>query len=235
MLRRFLGDRGAGEDSAEQPRGTRGANPPQLDVGAYALDSRLSARIALTADRLLEMLNEAQSIHLRDVVLESLVDGHKVSLPELDVQREELLAIAMVGPRGSEARRRATRSVGTALRIGPYRIWGLLHSVLSADAMSPLHGHRPMVPLTRVTIVYDLAGIQRIEELPGIIMNREAIEQVNEAIVEADTLAIALDRDYGILGRLAQPTSVPLPLPDLAPEPTATGPESGGESEESWT
>jgi hypothetical protein len=219
MLRRFLGDRGGGADSAGRSRGSGGPNAQQFDLSAYALDSRVTARIALSGERLLELVNEAQTIQLRDVVLEALEDGHKLNLKELEVQRDELLAIAMVGPRGMEARRRATRAVPVALRIGPYRIWGLLHSLLSADAMSPLHGHRPMVPVTRVTIVYDLAATRRIEELPGLIVNREAIEHVNEKITEADTLAVSLDLEYGILGRVAPPTPTLMP-PDeaLAPE-----------------
>src|SRR5436309_13896650 len=160
MLRRFLGKRAGGAENAGRSGAVRGGQSSQFDLTAYALDSRVTGRISLTAERLLEMLNESQTIRLRNVVVEALTDGHKVSLPELDVEREELLAVAMVGPRGMEARRRATREVATALRIGPYRTWGMLHSVLSADAMSPLHGHRPMVPFTNVTIVYDLGGIQ---------------------------------------------------------------------------
>src|SRR5262249_19119931 len=156
-----------------------GESSAEYEFAAYALDCRITARIRVADARILDVLNESTAIELRDVLVEALDDGHRVSLPSLSVGRDELLGVAMVGPRGAEARRRATRTVPAAIRIGPYRVWGLVHSMLSADAMSPLHGHRPMVPLTRATIVYDLAGIQRVEELPGLIVNRGEIDHVN--------------------------------------------------------
>ncbi len=56
----------------------------------YAEDSILSGRVALTADRLTDLLNEHDQYTLVDVLVESLVDGRAVERREVLVDRDEL-------------------------------------------------------------------------------------------------------------------------------------------------
>lgn len=149
------------------------------------------------------MLNDALTVRFRDVVVLALEDGHVVEMPELEVGRDELLAVKVVGPRGNAGRRRPTREHGVAMSLGPYRIWGYVHSLPSADPLSGLQGHRAMVPLTEVVLRYRRNGVAEREQLAGLIVNRGMVDRLNQPAPDADEEDRRLDDSYGIAARAA--------------------------------
>lgn len=187
----------------------------ELSVSGYAQDCVIGGHVRLAGERLTDMLNEALTVRFRDVVVLALDDGHVVEMEELEVGRDELLAVKVVGPRGNAGRRRPTREHGVAMSLGPYRIWGYVHSLPSADPLSELQGHRAMVPLTEVVLRYQRNGVAEREELAGLIVNRGMVDRLNQPTPNADVEDRRLDDAYGIAARAA---AVPDALASLLPQ-----------------
>jgi len=196
VFRRFQDKLSGNDNDGSRPRGDLG--PDEYAVSGYAHDCVIGGHIRLVNERLSDMLNEDLTLVLQDVVVVALADGHIVELPELEVGRDELVAVSLVGPRGNEGRRRTTREVPLAITMGPYRIWGYIHPLPTTDPMAMLMGHRPMVPLTNAAVVYDRGGVVEVERMAGLILNRDYVGDVNQTIRHEDPVAIGLDREYGI-------------------------------------
>lgn len=144
-----------------------------IDFKGYTLDCLISGRLELTASRLTDMLNDAASIALHDVVLEGLVDGAIVRVPEFTLQRDELLAARATGPRGSAARRIATIPHRLQAQIGPYTVLGRLHAPPGISAGGSLYDRGPMLPLTDATIAYVIGGVVEVRDAATLIVNRD--------------------------------------------------------------
>jgi hypothetical protein len=175
-------------------------SPPLIDLFAYAEDCILSGRIALTADRLTDVLNSHPEYTLVDVLVESLLDGHVVERREVLVARDELLLVQIVGPRGNVERRQRTRQHPLELQIGPYRVRGHLHTVPGSDPIASLRHRRPMVPFTEVSVEHSIDGALQRRYMSAVLINRERIELV--AIVvdeEVEMPDVPFDHDKGPL------------------------------------
>jgi hypothetical protein len=132
-----------------------------VDVFAYAGDCILSGRIALTADRLTDVLNGHSECTLVDVLVEDLTDGHVIERREVLVARDELLLVQIVGPRGNPERRNRTRQHALELKVGPYHVRGHLHALPGSDPIASLRHRHPMEPFTDVMIEHAVDGIVR--------------------------------------------------------------------------
>ena len=99
-----------------------------IDFTGYSADCLISGRLELTAARLTDMLNEAPTIHLTDVVLESLADARRITTETYTLRRDELYAVKVSGPRGSEALRIVTVPHRVQAQIGPYNVLGRLNA-----------------------------------------------------------------------------------------------------------
>src|SRR5438093_773076 len=108
----------------------------QLNIVAYAADCRALGRLELDAERLSDLLNHAEAYELRDVVLESLEDGHRVVLSDLVIPAEDVHLVEVVGPRGDPGRRVRTRLHRMQLKVGPYLIAGHLHTLPGVDPLA---------------------------------------------------------------------------------------------------
>ncbi len=64
-----------------------------IEFVGFAGDCVVTGRVLLFADRLSDMLNHDEEFHVRDVLLDSLDDGHQVEIPEITVARSELFAV----------------------------------------------------------------------------------------------------------------------------------------------
>ena len=191
-------------------------NVVELAISGYAYDCVIAGNIRLVGERVSDMINDAPTIVFHDALVLALSDGHLVEMPQQEVGRDELLAVRVVGPRGNPARRRPTRQLGVALTIGPYRVWGFIHSMPSADPLSALYGQRLMVPLTEVALLYERNGLPEHEQLAGLMVNRSLVERVNEPIAVTDDIGRDLDAYYGMDDRTIQP-----PAKAVQPVPTA--------------
>jgi hypothetical protein len=162
----------------ETPQPVAADRPPMVDLFAYGEDCILSGRIALTADRLTDVLNDHDEYALVDVLVESLVDGHAVETPEVVVRRDELLLVHIVGPRGDVQRRQRTRQHLVELTLGPFLIRGYLHALPGSDAIASLRHRRAMVPLTDARIQHFVGGVAQRRYLAAVLVNREQIDSI---------------------------------------------------------
>jgi hypothetical protein len=152
-----------------------------VDLFAYAQDCILSGRIALTAARLTDVLNDHDEYTLVDVLVESLVDGHVIERREVLVSRDELLLVQIVGPRGNVQRRHRTRQHPLLLHVGPFKVQGYVHTLPGSDAIASLRHRRPMVPFTEASIELLVDGIVQHRHLSAVLVNRDQIDSVVEA------------------------------------------------------
>ena len=210
-------DRGA--DDPDSPGGSHpGAAVlhPLVDFVAYADDCTLSGRIRLRADRLTDMLNDHEELHLVDVLVQPVVERAPVEVREVVVPREELLLVHATGPRGDQTRRTRTRLTHVAVTIDRYRVRGYLHAAPFIDALSALHRRSPMVPLTDAVIDYELGDEWVRQRVGTLIVNRGAIDHIIETpehdITVVDLLPTELEDQptdlaaiLGGAGRLADP------------------------------
>jgi hypothetical protein len=100
----------------------------EIPLTAFASDCIVRGVLVLGADRLADHLNAAEVIEIRDAVLESLDDGHEVSLPSLEIPIADLCVVLAAGPRGVAGRRVRNRTDLVNVRVGPYTVVGDLHS-----------------------------------------------------------------------------------------------------------
>jgi hypothetical protein len=153
---------------------------PLVDFVAYADDCTLSGRIRLRAERLTDMLNDHEELHLVDVLVQSVVERQSIEVREVVIPRDELLLVHATGPRGDQTRRTRTRLTHVAMSVGAYRVHGSLHAAPFIDALAALHRRGPMVPLTDAVIDYRIGDEWQRQRVGTLIVNRGAIDHIVE-------------------------------------------------------
>jgi len=150
------------------------AQPNRLvELTVYADDSRASGHLALSADRVTDLLNGADEFTFVDLSVQSLDDGHALSLPEAVVMREEMCAVAVSGPQGNPRRRTRTRPCPVEIRLGHYDVSGNLHVLPGTDPLAGFFERRQiMVPLTEATITYDSPAGRVLSRHDTLLVNR---------------------------------------------------------------
>jgi hypothetical protein len=156
-----------------------------LEFLGFAADCRIVARLTLIDERLSDMLNAQARFRLFDVTLVSLADGHEVTLPELRIDREELLAVVASGPRGIRDRRVRTEQVRMQLGLGPFTVLGQLHLPPGNDPVRSVLQRGPMMPLTNATLAYVEAGTLHALDTPAIVVNRQRADWIQPTADEA--------------------------------------------------
>jgi hypothetical protein len=166
-----------------------------IEFTGFSGDCLVYGRLHLTADRLTDELNAADSFRLEEVVLEDIGDGHTVEMPELIVDQSDLFAALATGPRGNESRRVRTRTVRMQLSLGPYIVLGNLHTHPGADPIVSVMRRSPMVPLTNATIAFARDGFVVARDAEALLVNRNLADQIrptgDEAIYFPDAVVIA--------------------------------------------
>jgi hypothetical protein len=155
---------------------------PLVELTIYSSDSRASGRLALSADRMTDLLNGAEEFNLVDLSAQSLEDGHELVLPEAVVLRAEMYAVAVSGPRGNPLRRIRTRPCPVEIRLRRYDVSGHLHAFPGTDPVAGFH-HRQevMVPLTEATIAYDSPAGRVITRYDTLLVNRLLVDHIAPA------------------------------------------------------
>ena len=149
------------------------SDAPLVRFIAYADHQRIFGWVRLTADRLTDLLNAHDELHLVDAEVEDLDEGGIRSVDDLVIRCRELIAVDATGPRGDVARRRRTRRHPIAVQSGSYMIGGHVHAVPGSDPIASATDRPAMFPLTDAWIEY-WSGTERIHESTGtILVNRE--------------------------------------------------------------
>ena len=154
------------------------ADSPIIRFVAYGDRHRVFGWIQLRADRLTDMLDAHQALHLTDVRIERLDDGTTPSMDEIIISRRELVAVQATGPQGDASRRRPTRRHPIAVESGDYRIAGYLHADPGVDPMASIAARPAMVPLTDARIEYWAGGELRHRSEGTIIVNRDKADRI---------------------------------------------------------
>jgi hypothetical protein len=157
-----------------------------LECHGFAADCRIVARLTLIDERLSTMMNAQARFRLFDVTLVSLDDGHEVALPELRIDRDELLAVVASGPRGIRDRRVKTEQVRMQLGLGPYTVLGKLHLPPGRDPVRAVMQRGPMMPLTNATIAFVESGAVRAIDAEALIVNRTRADWIQPTADEAE-------------------------------------------------
>ena len=76
------------------------SDAPMVPFEAYAEDSRVFGWVRLNADRLTDLLNAYDELHLANVEIESLTGGTTEIATEILVLRDQLIAVHAGHPRG---------------------------------------------------------------------------------------------------------------------------------------
>lgn len=156
----------------------------EIEFLAYAGDCRVAGHVELEGERLSDMLNAQETVLVRDVLLESLEDGHRVEMAELLLTRDELFAVEAGGPRGLEGRRIRTLSHRLQIALGPYVVLGTLHAFPGADPLISLLRRGPMLPLTNATIATTIAGKVEVRDASTLIVNRQLADWIRPSADE---------------------------------------------------
>jgi hypothetical protein len=151
---------------------------PLVEVTLYADDSVAFGHLALTADRLTELMNAMVEFELVDAFLESLDDGHEVVVGTVGVSRDEICAVGVTGPRRDPARKIPTHVFPVELRLGPYDVSGNIHVHPGTDPITVFRRRRVMVPLTEATIEFDSPDGRRRSRLATILVNRDLTDRI---------------------------------------------------------
>jgi hypothetical protein len=161
------------------------ADAPLVRFIAYGLHERVFGWVRLRADRLTDLVNQHEELHLAEVEIENLEDGVTKSVDEVVIHRRDLVAVHATGPRGDLSLHHRTRTHPVAIQSGNYLIAGHLHVDPGADPIASL-AHRPaMVPLTDAWIEYWSGGVRKYQATGTIVVNRHY----------ADWLQVVTDED----------------------------------------
>jgi hypothetical protein len=154
---------------------------PIVELTVYADDSVAFGRLALTADRVTDLMNERTEFEFVDTFLEGHDDSRGLLVKSVVVARDEILAVAVAGPRGNPARRTRTRPVPVELRVGPYDVSGNIHVLPGTDPIEGFRRRRVMVPLTEATIEFDAPEGRRHSRFGTILVNRDLTDWIAPA------------------------------------------------------
>lgn len=163
------------------------SDTPLVRFIAYGDRHRIFGWIQLRADRLTDLLDAHEELHLADVKIESLEDGSTPSVDEIILGRRELVAVQAAGPRGDSSRRHQTRTHPIAVESGNYVIAGHLHAEPGIDPMTSIADRQTMVPLTDAWIEYWSGGERRHRSTGTIIVNREKADRIR-VVAEEDLI-----------------------------------------------
>ena len=163
-----------------RPNVNEAAEAARLEFVAYAAERLLVGSIQLDADRLTDLLNTCDEVELVDITWLGL-DGEIGETSSATISRSDLLVVKAGLPRGNPARRHGTRQVPVVAAIGPYVVYGYLHSRPGSDPMVDLGRRATMVPLTDASICYERNGALHREDASTLIVNRDRAHSIRRA------------------------------------------------------
>jgi hypothetical protein len=149
------------------------ADAPLVRFIAYGLQERVFGWVRLRADRLTDLLNAHEELHLAEVEIEDLEDGITRATDEIIIHRRDLVAVHATGPRGDAALHHRTRTHPIAVQSGKYLIGGHLHADPGTDPLASVASRPAMIPLTDAWIEYWSGGERKYQSTGTIVVNRE--------------------------------------------------------------
>ena len=161
---------------------------PLIRFVAYERQHRVFGWVRLEADRLTDLLNCCEELHLEDVEIAGHEDGTTRSLEQFVIGRRALIAVHASGPPGDETLRQPTRLVPVALQCGQYLVGGHLHVLSGEDPLASAQQRPPMIPLTEAWIEYWTSDERRHRSTGTIIVNRDQADWMRQ-VTERELVA----------------------------------------------
>ena len=165
---------------------------PLIRFAAYVASQRVFGWVRLDTDRLTDLLNAHDELHLFDVGLESLPNGWPGTVDEVVIRRRDLIAVHASGPRGDTGRRQPTQTHPIAIQCGSYVIGGYLHVRPGMDPIASARSRPAMIPLTDALIEFWAHGRREHQSIGTIIVNRARADWIR--VVTHDDLIEGLLR-----------------------------------------
>ena len=154
---------------------------PMVELTVYAGDSVAFGWLALTADRVTDLMNDRTEFEFVNTFVQSLDDSHGLQVRTVVVARTEIFAVAVAGPRGDPTRRTRTRPMPVELRVGRYDVSGNIHVVPGTDPIIGFRRRRMMVPLTEATIEFDSPNGRMLARFGTVLVNRDLTDWIGPA------------------------------------------------------
>lgn len=160
----------------------------QIPFTAYADDCTVRGEIALSADRLSDLLTSTTEYEVRGAAFKALDDGRVVEASSAAILRDDLCIVAASGPRGRPDRRLWTRQHPVRARVGPYVVLGYLHAPPTVDPLRTAD-RRPIVALTACVVGYTEGESPVWVESGAVLVNTSKIDVLEAA--DAEELGLA--------------------------------------------
>jgi hypothetical protein len=167
------------------------AYTPLVGFEAFLSSQRVFGWVRLDTDRLTDLLNAHDLLHLENVHVEDLRDGRTVAADETFLPRSEIIAVIASGPRGDPSRRALTQRHAVAVESGIYRIGGCVHAPAGVDPEARWQSGGPMVPLTGAWIEYRSGDRYCRDIMDAVIVNRRLATRFDVAAADRHDRATA--------------------------------------------
>ncbi len=168
------------------------SSAPLLRFEAFLAGERLFGWIRLDADRLTDLLNAHDALHLYRSTFESLDDGSTRHEEDVVIPRSSLIAVSVTGPRGDPVLRRWTHSHPAVVQLGEYLMGGYAHTNPGDDALATILRRQAMVPLTDAWLEHWRGGQRHRKWIGTMVFNRDLADWVR--VVSEDELELGLLR-----------------------------------------
>jgi hypothetical protein len=155
---------------------------PIVELTVYAGACVAFGRLARTAERVTDLMNDRPEFEFVDTCLQSHDDGHELLVSSVYVARDEIFAVGVGGPRGNPMRRTRTRPIPIELQVGRYDVSGNIHTLPGADPILGFGRRGVMVPLTEATIEWDTSAGRRLASCGTILVNRDLTTWIRPAV-----------------------------------------------------
>lgn len=142
---------------------------------AWAEDCIVRGDVEFEDGRLSDVVNGLDVVTFTSATLEALDDGHRVDVPELEVERRDLHLIEVTGRRGDPSRRLRTVEERVVIEVGPYVVTGNLHRPPNTHAMAALGRWATFVPVTDAEFRLGRDAPERHRDV--LLVNRERISK----------------------------------------------------------
>ena len=179
----------------------------RIPFNAYAPDCTLTAEVSVEADRLSDFLAEGESFDVDGASFQALDDGRVVNADTATVILDDLCLVAATGPRGRPDRRIWTRQQPARARVGPYTVYGYLHSAPTIDPFRAAE-RRAIVALSASIVEYEISGVVTRDEVDAVLLNRAKI----------DALEPMTDAEFGLTPRASAGLSIDPRAKDMTGE-----------------
>lgn len=151
---------------------------------AWAGDCVVRGDVSIGDGRLSDQVNEAELLTFFGATLDALDDGRRISVDELEVERQELHIIEVTGHRGDPTRRLRTVPERVRMQVGPFEVTGNLHRAPTAPPMAALARWMRFVPMTEVEFSCPDSAVAPTRR-DVVLVNRDRITRTEAVEVSA--------------------------------------------------